>query len=96
MKRPTSSDTGRARGPSSLTVTSRVPRSAGEGSTAGAKAEREIWKRGGETAGCVKRAENLTNATVRNAGHLVPTDQPAWAKDLITRWVEGTPYGVER
>ena len=67
-----------------------------EGSTAWAKAEREIWKRGGETAGYVKRAENLTNAIVRNAGHLVPTDQPAWAKDLITRWVEGTPYGVER
>ena len=64
-----------------------------EGSAAWAEAEREIWKSGGETAGYVKRAGYLTNAIVRNAGHLVPTDQPAWAKDLITRWVEGTPYG---
>ncbi|XP_044761245.1 venom serine carboxypeptidase-like [Coccinella septempunctata] len=46
-------------------------------------ATRDIWYRDGGIAGYVKRAGNLTEVMVRNAGHLVPSDQPEVAFDLI-------------
>ncbi|XP_017771434.1 PREDICTED: venom serine carboxypeptidase [Nicrophorus vespilloides] len=49
-------------------------------------AKRYIWKVNGDIAGYVKHAGNLTEVLVRNAGHMVPTDQPLWAFDLITRF----------
>lgn len=48
---------------------------------------RAIWRVGGDVAGYVKKAGNLTEVLVRNAGHMVPMDQPKWAYDLITRVV---------
>lgn len=51
-------------------------------------AKRDIWKVDGEVAGYVKRAGNLTEVLVRNAGHMVPSDQPQWALDLITRFIK--------
>lgn len=51
------------------------------------KAPRTIWKVDDEIAGYVKKASNLTEVLVRNAGHMVPHDQPKWAFDLITRFV---------
>nr|CAD7425109.1 unnamed protein product [Timema monikensis] len=55
-------------------------------------AERSQWLSGGELAGFVKTAGNLTEILVRNAGHLVPTSQPAWSYDLITRFTSGLSY----
>lgn len=49
------------------------------------KAQRRVWKVGDEIAGYVKHADNLIEILVRNAGHMVPADQPKWAFDLISR-----------
>lgn len=54
-------------------------------------AERTIWYVDGELAGYSKVAGNLTEALVRNAGHMVPSDQPKWALDLINKFVRGLP-----
>lgn len=48
-------------------------------------APRYIWKVDGEIAGYAKEAGNLVEVLVRNAGHMVPLDQPKWALDLISR-----------
>lgn len=56
------------------------------------KAERKSWKVDGQIAGYSKKAGNLTEVMVRNAGHMVPTDQPKWAWDLITRFTTNKPY----
>ncbi|XP_013195146.2 venom serine carboxypeptidase-like [Amyelois transitella] len=48
-------------------------------------AERYIWSVDGEVAGYVKGAGRLVEVMVRNAGHMVPGDQPKWALDMITR-----------
>lgn len=50
-------------------------------------AARKIWRVDDEIAGYVKKAGNMTEVLVRNAGHMVPRDQPKWAFDLITRFV---------
>lgn len=52
-------------------------------------APRKIWYVGTELAGYVKQAGNLTEVLVRNAGHMVPADQPEWAWDLITQFTYG-------
>lgn len=60
-------------------------------------AKRYIWKVDGEVAGYVKQAGKLVEIMVRNAGHMVPGDQPKWALDLITRFThEKTFYGSKR
>ncbi|CAH0713424.1 unnamed protein product, partial [Brenthis ino] len=51
------------------------------------KASRKIWKVQNDLAGYVKKAGNLTEVMVRNAGHMVPHDQPKWAYDLITKFI---------
>lgn len=54
------------------------------------KAERMVWKvtpSDTEVAGYLKRAQNFFVAWVRNAGHMVPADQPRAAFDLIDRFV---------
>lgn len=55
-------------------------------------AKRKIWRVGNEIAGYTKTVDNLTEALVRNAGHMVPGDQPKWALDLITRFTHGKPF----
>lgn len=55
-------------------------------------AERHQWWVDGDIAGYVKEAGNLTEVLVRNAGHMVPRDQPKWAFDLITRFTHHKPY----
>lgn len=50
-------------------------------------APRHIWKVRNEIAGYYKTVRNLTEVLVRNAGHMVPSDQPLFAYDLITRFV---------
>jgi len=43
-------------------------------------------------AGYVHHAKNLWQVIVRGAGHMVPTDQPRAALDMITRFVNGVPF----
>lgn len=57
-----------------------------------AKAPRCVWKVGDDLAGYAKVAGNLTEVLVRDAGHMVPADQPKWALDLITRFVSNKNY----
>jgi len=49
-------------------------------------AVRVPWYVGERLAGYMKSGGNFTEVLVRNAGHMVPTDQPVWALDLITRF----------
>lgn len=55
-------------------------------------AKRYIWKVDGEIAGYVKQAGKLVEIMVRAAGHMVPSDQPKWALDLITRFTHGKNF----
>lgn len=57
-----------------------------------AKAPRKMWKVGNELAGYTKIVDNLTEVLVRNAGHMVPSDQPKWALDLITRFTHNKKF----
>ncbi|XP_011312849.1 venom serine carboxypeptidase [Fopius arisanus] len=61
------------------------------GAEAYKKAARTKWIVDGEIAGYAKTAGNLIEVLVRNAGHMVPGDQPKWALDLITRFTSGKP-----
>uniref|UniRef100_A0A336M1Q6 Carboxypeptidase n=1 Tax=Culicoides sonorensis TaxID=179676 RepID=A0A336M1Q6_CULSO len=55
-------------------------------------AKRMIWKVDDDIAGYVKEAGNLVEVLVRDSGHMVPTDQPKWAFDLITRVTHGKKF----
>ncbi|XP_043265317.1 venom serine carboxypeptidase [Colletes gigas] len=55
-------------------------------------ARRKLWWVGKELAGYTKTVDNLTEVLVRNAGHMVPSDQPKWALDLITRFTHGKSF----
>lgn len=55
-------------------------------------AQRYQWYVEKQLAGYVKQAGNLTEVLVRNAGHMVPADQPQWSVDLITRFTRNKPY----
>lgn len=50
-------------------------------------APRKIWHVDEYIAGYVKQAGNLTEVLVRNAGHMVPFDQPEWAYNLVYNFV---------
>lgn len=57
--------------------------------------ERSIWKISSddkEVAGYVKQFKNLQFVMVRNAGHILPYDQPRVAFDMINRFVRGKPF----
>lgn len=45
-----------------------------------------------DVAGYATTYGPLTVLMVRNAGHLVPYDQPVWAHDLIVRFTSDTPF----
>lgn len=55
-------------------------------------AQRYQWYVNGTIAGYVKQAGNLTEVMVRDAGHMVPHDQPQWAFDLINRFTRNKPF----
>mmetsp|Transcript_13163 Transcript_13163/g.52527 ORF Transcript_13163/g.52527 Transcript_13163/m.52527 type:complete len:488 (+) Transcript_13163:56-1519(+) len=57
--------------------------------------ERQIWKvhpDDYQVAGYVRQAQTYTQIVVRDAGHLVPSDQPERALDMITRFVKDLPW----
>jgi len=56
------------------------------------KTSRKIWMVGNNVAGYTKSVDNLTEVLVRNAGHMVPSDQPKWALDLITRFTHNKKF----
>ena len=56
-------------------------------------AQRQIWKvdaKDSEVAGYVKVVNRFMLAAVRNAGHLVPSDQPRAMLDLLQRFIQLT------
>ncbi|XP_030757714.1 venom serine carboxypeptidase-like [Sitophilus oryzae] len=55
-------------------------------------AERNIWIDSKGVAGYYKTAGNLTELLVRNAGHMVPTDQPERAYSLIYKFTRSLPF----
>lgn len=46
----------------------------------------------GTPVGYVHQCGNFTEALVRNAGHMVPYDQPENALDLISRFIYNKPF----
>lgn len=56
------------------------------------QAKRKTWIVDKEIAGYSKQSGNLIEVLVRNAGHMVPGDQPKWAWDLITRLTHGKNF----
>ncbi|KAF7288067.1 hypothetical protein GWI33_000121 [Rhynchophorus ferrugineus] len=55
------------------------------------KAPRYPWLVNDNVAGFVKVAGNLTEVMVRDAGHMVPTDQPENAYQLLYKFIRGIP-----
>ena len=56
-------------------------------------AKRQIWKvnlEDDQIAGYIKMVKNFILASIRNAGHMVPTDQPIAMLDLLKRFIELT------
>lgn len=49
-------------------------------------ATRHIWRVADNVAGYVKEAQNFLQVMVRDAGHILPYDQPKWAFDMINRF----------
>jgi len=55
-------------------------------------ADRVIWRVGDEIAGYAKNYGYLTEVMVRNAGHMVPTEQPVHTLDLLDRFFTGRGF----
>jgi len=55
-------------------------------------ADRGIWRVGKEVAGYSREVLNFKQIMVRNSGHILPFDQPIWAFDMISRFIEGKPF----
>ncbi|XP_027852894.2 venom serine carboxypeptidase-like [Aphis gossypii] len=59
-------------------------------------ATRTIWRVGYKNstvvAGYATTADPLTVLLVRDAGHMVPADQPIWGLDMINRFTTGKPF----
>ncbi|PSN49676.1 hypothetical protein C0J52_22833 [Blattella germanica] len=55
-------------------------------------APRVQWHVDDDIAGYAKTVGNFTELLVRDAGHMVPTDQPKWAFDLINGFTANKPF----
>lgn len=62
------------------------------GAAAYKTAPRLQWHVGNDLAGYAKSVNNLTEILVRDAGHMVPSDQSKWAFDLINRFTANKPF----
>jgi len=57
------------------------------------KTERVKWTiNGNQLAGYAKQVDNFTQVVIRNAGHMVPYDQPEAAFDMINRFISGKKF----
>ncbi|XP_060529033.1 venom serine carboxypeptidase-like [Cylas formicarius] len=56
-------------------------------------AYRSLWVVDDDVAGYAKVAGNLTEVLVRNAGHMVPMDQPKWGYDLVYKFARNLTIG---
>lgn len=45
-----------------------------------------------QVAGYARQVGNFTQVLVRDAGHILPADQPRAAKDMITRFINNQPF----
>jgi len=52
-------------------------------------ARRTTYKYNNDLVGYLKKADNLHLLLVRNAGHMVPLSQPAWAQQMIEDFTSG-------
>ena len=59
------------------------------------EAERKIWRVNGEVAGYAREVNNFKQIMVRNSGHILPFDQPEWGYDMIQRFIEKRPFGLD-
>jgi len=66
-----------------------------KGSEAYRQAKRVIWRYDNDVAGYAREVDNLRQVMVRNSGHILPFDQPHWALDMITRFIEDKPFGSQ-
>lgn len=55
-------------------------------------ATRTKWIEDNEIAGYIKGDYNMFDALVRDAGHMVPHDQPFWAYQLVNNFTAGTGF----
>jgi carboxypeptidase C (cathepsin A) len=62
------------------------------GKDAYAKTVRSPWNVNNATAGYVNEADNLTMLIVRNAGHLVPHDQPENSWNMLMTFLRGRKF----
>ena len=51
-------------------------------------ATKTIWRVNQDIAGYKKSYGNLTHILIRNAGHIVPYDQPQWALKMINEFIQ--------
>eukprot|EP01090_Pellita_catalonica_P014546 TRINITY_DN3741_c0_g1_i1.p1 TRINITY_DN3741_c0_g1~~TRINITY_DN3741_c0_g1_i1.p1 ORF type:complete len:455 (-),score=75.13 TRINITY_DN3741_c0_g1_i1:33-1397(-) len=59
------------------------------------RAEKAVWKitpNDKRVAGYVRSVRNFRQVVVREAGHMVPLDQPERAYDMITRFINDVPF----
>ena len=53
-------------------------------------AQKQVWRvlpNDTDVAGYVRHVQRLYQVAVRSAGHMVPTDQPRFAFDMINRFI---------
>lgn len=55
-------------------------------------AAKQLWYVDGGVAGYARQAQSLSQVVVRDAGHLVPEDQPQAALDMIQHFIYNVPF----
>jgi carboxypeptidase C (cathepsin A) len=59
------------------------------GLRAWSRTEKQQWILNGKNVGWYKNYDNLAFVLLKNAGHLVPADQPGPAINMINRFISG-------
>ncbi|DAZ97578.1 TPA: LOW QUALITY PROTEIN: hypothetical protein N0F65_005550 [Lagenidium giganteum] len=77
-----------------LGISRMIDRLAWKGTVTYRSAPRKPWVVNGRTAGLAKTTGNMSYVVVTNSGHLVPTDQPDAALDMMRRFINGEPFFV--
>lgn len=52
--------------------------------------EKQPVKKNGDTVGYLKSVQNLRLFTMRNAGHMVPRNQPEYSLDMLNDFLDGS------